>query len=354
MTERIFVAGGFAEVTPERCTVLADEASRCRTSTVAAVEAELKALRDELTTARDDAERIALAARIDVADAQPRSSSSVVYRGGGRLLRKRQGRGCGLDACKPAAVKPVGSLAEPVPEPTETHEAWTLDDIAWDRFDPAKVDPEVVRIVKAASMVEQNGDDYATISATSSPTTRRSSAPRDAGRRRRCSTARRWPLGRARRSGMGLPGRLRAVYAPATRSTQRDASMRGSRTGELIARCMVETGTSSYYTALGRGRRRSRCCSRSAADRGGRVAALQALLQAHEALPGARESRPLGRAARRGWAASASPRMTSSPSPITPPTTRAARPTTAAPTAAPMRGAPTPSIVRAMSSAASP
>src|SRR5213079_254726 len=26
--------------------------------------------------------------------------------------------------------------------------------------------------------------------------------------------------------------------------------IRGSRTGELIARCMVETGTSSYYTAL--------------------------------------------------------------------------------------------------------
>ena len=29
------------------------------------------------------------------------------------------------------------------------------------------------------------------------------------------------------------------------------ASVRGSRTGELIARCMVETGTSSYYSALG-------------------------------------------------------------------------------------------------------
>jgi enoyl-[acyl-carrier-protein] reductase (NADH) len=27
-------------------------------------------------------------------------------------------------------------------------------------------------------------------------------------------------------------------------------SVRGSRTSELIARCMVETGTSSYYTAL--------------------------------------------------------------------------------------------------------
>jgi rubrerythrin len=33
--------------------------------------------------------------------------------------------------------------------------------------------------------------------------------------------------------------------------TKADASIRGSRTGELIARCMVETGTSSYYTALG-------------------------------------------------------------------------------------------------------
>ena len=32
--------------------------------------------------------------------------------------------------------------------------------------------------------------------------------------------------------------------------TDADASIRGSRTGELIARCMVETGTSSYYTAL--------------------------------------------------------------------------------------------------------
>jgi hypothetical protein len=30
-------------------------------------------------------------------------------------------------------------------------------------------------------------------------------------------------------------------------------SIRGSRTGELIARCMVETGTSSYYTALADG-----------------------------------------------------------------------------------------------------
>lgn len=30
-----------------------------------------------------------------------------------------------------------------------------------------------------------------------------------------------------------------------------DASIRGSRSGEMVARCMVEVGTSSYYSALG-------------------------------------------------------------------------------------------------------
>ena len=35
-----------------------------------------------------------------------------------------------------------------------------------------------------------------------------------------------------------------------TIKTDAEVSRRGSRTGELIARCMVETGTSSYYTAL--------------------------------------------------------------------------------------------------------
>ena len=38
---------------------------------------------------------------------------------------------------------------------------WTRRDIPWDQFDPSKVDPDIVRIVKAASLVEYNGDDYA-------------------------------------------------------------------------------------------------------------------------------------------------------------------------------------------------
>ncbi len=37
---------------------------------------------------------------------------------------------------------------------------WTLDSIAWDRFDTSKVDPEILRNIKAAAMVERNGADY--------------------------------------------------------------------------------------------------------------------------------------------------------------------------------------------------
>jgi len=38
---------------------------------------------------------------------------------------------------------------------------WTLDDISWDRFDRSKVDPELLKVVKAASLVERNARDYA-------------------------------------------------------------------------------------------------------------------------------------------------------------------------------------------------
>src|SRR5947207_8067070 len=37
---------------------------------------------------------------------------------------------------------------------------WTLDDIPWHCFDRTGLDPELVRIVKAASLVEHNGGAY--------------------------------------------------------------------------------------------------------------------------------------------------------------------------------------------------
>lgn len=70
VAERIFVAGGFAEVTAERCTVLAEQAVRVGDLDRTAVEGELKNLRDRLAVANDDAERMALASGIAVAEAK--------------------------------------------------------------------------------------------------------------------------------------------------------------------------------------------------------------------------------------------------------------------------------------------
>lgn len=61
-TERIFVAGGFAEVTAERCTVLAEQAVPLSELDRGRIEAELKDAREDLADAKDDAQR-ALAER---------------------------------------------------------------------------------------------------------------------------------------------------------------------------------------------------------------------------------------------------------------------------------------------------
>ena len=39
---------------------------------------------------------------------------------------------------------------------------WTLDDLPWDQIDHSKADPEILKIIKAAALVEYNGRDYAT------------------------------------------------------------------------------------------------------------------------------------------------------------------------------------------------
>ncbi len=128
---------------------------------------------------------------------------------------------------------------------------WTLDDIPWDRFDPAKVDPEILRIVKAASLVEQNGGDYARYLC--------GVFADDALFR---EAAQRWGSEEIQH-GQAL-GRWAALADPAFDHAAACArfsagfrvdldakkSVRGSRARELVARCIVETGTSSYYTAL--------------------------------------------------------------------------------------------------------
>src|ERR1043166_5805929 len=128
---------------------------------------------------------------------------------------------------------------------------WTLDDIPWGRFERDRLDPELVRIVKAASLVEHNGAAYAhhlcRIFAD------------DPGFQ---ETVRRWgeeeiQHGRALARWAALADPefdFDRAFARFQTGFQVDfdsaRSRRGSRSGEMVARCVVEIGTSAYYTAL--------------------------------------------------------------------------------------------------------
>ena len=129
---------------------------------------------------------------------------------------------------------------------------WTPDDIPWEQFDPTKVDPDLLKIVKAAAMVESNGRHYATYLCNVFPD--------DPDFQR---TANEWAEEEVQHGE--VLGRWAAMADPAFSyegalqqfregfkiDLDASSSIRGSRTGELIARCMVEVGTSSYYTAMG-------------------------------------------------------------------------------------------------------
>jgi hypothetical protein len=128
---------------------------------------------------------------------------------------------------------------------------WRIDEVPWDRFDPAKFDPAIVPLVKAAAMVERNGTDYAIYLNRvfhDDPDFRDAADNWALEEVQHGDALGKWAM-------LADPGwnfsaafdRYRAGYHV---PIDADASIRGSRTGELIARCMVETGTSSYYTAL--------------------------------------------------------------------------------------------------------
>jgi F-type H+-transporting ATPase subunit epsilon len=77
--ERIFVAGGFAEVTGERCTVLAEQALPIAEIDRAAAESDLKNAREDLDDAKSDQERVVAEAAIAVAEAKIAALETTVY-----------------------------------------------------------------------------------------------------------------------------------------------------------------------------------------------------------------------------------------------------------------------------------
>jgi rubrerythrin len=128
---------------------------------------------------------------------------------------------------------------------------WSFNDIPWDEFDKSLVDPDIVPIVKAACVVEYNAGDYRQYL----------NNVLDDDRRTRAAIEQ-WSIEEIQHGS--VLGKWAELADPMfdfahsyklfrtnfTFPLDVSRSVRGSRVGELIARCMVETGTSSFYSAL--------------------------------------------------------------------------------------------------------
>lgn len=128
---------------------------------------------------------------------------------------------------------------------------WTLDDIPWNDFDKGKIDPDIVAVVKAASLVERNAADYvAYLCNVFSDDEEFKAHVRAWGKEeiQHGDALGRW--GEMADPSYDYKDSFRRFREGYQIPLDASASVRGSRAGELIARCVVETGTSSFYSAL--------------------------------------------------------------------------------------------------------
>ena len=128
---------------------------------------------------------------------------------------------------------------------------WTLDDIDWREIQPHAVEPELLEAVKAAALVEANSTDYVRylhrVFAADEPF-KEAASHWGVEERQHGDALGKWAqlidptfdyeqCLRHFRSGYQLPLDVQA-------------SVRGSPAGELVARCVVESGTCSFYSAI--------------------------------------------------------------------------------------------------------
>lgn len=128
---------------------------------------------------------------------------------------------------------------------------WTLEDIPWSEFDARRVDPGLLRLAKTASLVEYNSADYTAYLSNvfhDDARFRKAVANWEVEERRHGEALARWAA--MADPSFDFEASFAAFVAAFRLPIEARQSVRGSRTGELIARCMVETGTHCYYTAL--------------------------------------------------------------------------------------------------------
>ncbi len=130
---------------------------------------------------------------------------------------------------------------------------WQAADIHWDRFQAALADPDLLKLIKAASLVEHNAPVYAQYL---------------------CNVfhddadfavlAKKWSDEEVKHGkalahyakladpDFDFDGAFKRYTGGFQVPVDMSESVRGSLTGEMLARCVVETGTSSHYTAIRR------------------------------------------------------------------------------------------------------
>ncbi len=130
---------------------------------------------------------------------------------------------------------------------------WTADDIHWNRFDRSRVDPDLVNLVKAASLVEYNAPVYASYPCNvfhDYPEYQELARAWSDEEVRHGLTLSRWA--KLVDPDFDFEEAFKRFTGGFQVPVNLSQSVRGSLTGELLARCVVETGTSSHYTAIRR------------------------------------------------------------------------------------------------------
>jgi rubrerythrin len=131
---------------------------------------------------------------------------------------------------------------------------WDLKSIHWDAFNPDLVDPLVLASVKAAAMVEYNSADYVQYLVNifqEDPSLKSLIEQWGEEERQHGLALGQWAT--LADQAFSFEDSFKAFQTGYQIPLHATQSIRGSLSGELVSRCVIESGTSSFYKAMQEG-----------------------------------------------------------------------------------------------------
>ena len=128
---------------------------------------------------------------------------------------------------------------------------WTLNDIDWSEIQPDAVEPALLEAVKAAALVEANSTDYVKYLHNvfaADESFKKAASHWGVEERQHGDALGKWA--QLIDPTFDYEQCLRHFRAGYQLPLDVQASVRGSPAGELVARCVVESGTCSFYSAI--------------------------------------------------------------------------------------------------------